>query len=63
MVTTERIIEGLPEETQKLLQAYLKDVKGVFGDQLEGMILYGSAVRGEFIPGRSNLNTAPGVTV
>jgi hypothetical protein len=56
MATTERIIEGLPEETQKLLQAYSKDVKGVFGDQLEGLILYGSAVRGEFMPGRSNLN-------
>ena len=26
MATTERIIEGLPEETQKLLQAYSKDV-------------------------------------
>jgi len=53
---TERIIEGLPEQTQKLLQAYSKDVKGVFGDQLEGLLLYGSAVRGEFLPGRSNLN-------
>jgi hypothetical protein len=53
---TERIIEGLPEQTQKLLQAYSKDVKGAFGDQLEGLLLYGSAVRGEFLPGRSNLN-------
>jgi hypothetical protein len=53
---TERIIEGLPEQTQKLLQAYSKNVKGVFGDQLEGLLLYGSAVRGEFLPGRSNLN-------
>ncbi|MCX5720442.1 MAG: hypothetical protein NT179_00220 [Nitrospirae bacterium] len=53
---TERVIEGLPGETQNLLQAYTKDVKGVFGDQLEGMLLYGSAVRGEFLPGRSNLN-------
>ena len=56
MATTERVIEGLPEETQKLLQVYSKDVKGVYGDQLEGLILYGSAVRGEFMPGRSNLN-------
>ena len=56
MATTERIIEGLPEQTQKLLQAYSKDVKGVYDDQLEGLILYGSAVRGEFMPGRSNLN-------
>ena len=53
---TERLIEGLPDDTQKLLQTYVKQVKGVFGDQLEGMLLYGSAVRGEFLPGRSNLN-------
>jgi hypothetical protein len=56
MATIERIIEGLPEETQNLLQAYTKDVKGTFGDQLEGLLIYGSAVRGEFLPGRSNLN-------
>jgi hypothetical protein len=56
MAATERIIEGLPEETQKLLQTYTKDVKGAFGDQLEGLLIYGSAVRGEFLPGRSNLN-------
>lgn len=56
MAMTERIIEGLPEQTQKLLQAYSKDVKGAFGDELEGLLLYGSAVRGEFLPGRSNLN-------
>lgn len=53
---SERVIEGLSDETQKLLQTYVKDVKGVFGEQLEGMLLYGSAVRGEFLPGRSNLN-------
>ena len=53
---TERLIEGLPDDTQKLLQTYVKEVKGVFGEQLEGMLLYGSAVRGEFLPGRSNLN-------
>lgn len=53
---TERVIEGLSDETQILLQTYVKEVKGVFGEQLEGMLLYGSAVRGEFLPGRSNLN-------
>jgi hypothetical protein len=56
MSTTERVIEGLPEETQTLLHAYVKDVKGLFGEQLEGVLLYGSAVRGEFLQGRSNLN-------
>ena len=53
---TERLIEGLPSEIQKLLQAYVKEVNGQFGEQLEGMLLYGSAVRGEYLPGRSNLN-------
>lgn len=56
MSTTERVIEGLPEETQNLLHAYVKDVKGLIGEQLEGVLLYGSAVRGEFLQGRSNLN-------
>src|SRR4030065_1452106 len=53
---TERVIEGLSDETQQLLQTYVKEVKGVLGEQLEGILLYGSAVRGEFLPGRSNLN-------
>ena len=52
----ERMIEGLSNETQKLLQTYVKEVKAAFGDQLEGLLLYGSAVRGEFLQGRSNLN-------
>jgi hypothetical protein len=56
MAPSERIIEGLPEETQKRLQAYTKDVKAAFGDRLEGLLIYGSAVRGEYLQGRSNLN-------
>jgi hypothetical protein len=31
-------------------------VAKVYGNELEGIILYGSAVRGEFLQGRSNLN-------
>ena len=56
MGTAERLIEGLPNDTQKLLRTYVKEVNRVFGEQLEGMVLYGSAVRGEFLSGRSNLN-------
>ncbi len=56
MAATERIIEGLPQETQRLVQAYAKDVKAALTDHLEGLLIYGSAVRGEFLPGRSNLN-------
>ncbi len=50
------IIDGLPEETHKLLKSYVKDVTKVYGSELEGILLYGSAVRGEFLPGSSNLN-------
>lgn len=53
---SERTIEGLPEDTQRLLQIYAKDIKAAYGDRLEGLLIYGSAVRGEFLPGRSNLN-------
>ena len=56
MATMERVIEGLPEETQKLLHIYVKDVKALLAEKLEGVLLYGSAVRGEFLVGRSNLN-------
>lgn len=50
------IIDGLPDEYQEHLRVYVKDVQRVYGDSLEGVLLYGSAVRGEFLPGRSNLN-------
>lgn len=53
---SERTIEGLPEETQQLLHRYTKEVKAAYGDRLEGLIIYGSAARGEFLLGRSNLN-------
>ena len=56
MSSVEWTIDGLPEETQQLLRSYVKDVAQTYGNQLEGVLLYGSAVRGDFLPGRSNLN-------
>lgn len=50
------IFEGLPSETQTTIRAYTKEIGNVFGTQLVGALLYGSAVRGDFLPGRSNLN-------
>ncbi|MCP9463458.1 MAG: hypothetical protein NNA25_01510 [Nitrospira sp.] len=49
-------VEGLPDETRKLLQSYVEDVVNALGDGLEAVLLYGSAVRKDFLPGRSNLN-------
>lgn len=49
-------IEGVPDDTQRLLRSYVKDVAQAYGEQLDALLLFGSAVRGEFLPGRSNLN-------
>lgn len=57
-MSVEWTIDGLPEDTQQLLRAYVKDVVRAYGEHLDGILLYGSAVRGEFLPGRSNLNVA-----
>ena len=46
----------IPSEVQQLLQRYVKETTSLLGSQLEGILLYGSAVGGEFLPGRSNLN-------
>ncbi|MDI3461725.1 MAG: hypothetical protein OJF50_000546 [Nitrospira sp.] len=56
MQSVDWTIDGLPEETQRLLKLYVKDVVKVYVNELEAILLYGSAVRGEFLPGRSNLN-------
>jgi hypothetical protein len=48
--------EGLPVETQATIRSYTKEVGKLFGTLLEGLLLYGSVVRGEFLAGRSNLN-------
>ena len=56
MSSAQWVIDGLPEGTQKLLRSYVQDLAKAFGDQLEAVLLYGSAVRGDFLPGRSNLN-------
>jgi len=56
MQSVDWTIDGLPDETQKILKSYVKDVMKLYENELEGILLYGSAVRGEFLSGRSNLN-------
>jgi len=56
MQSVDWTIDGLSEETQRLLKSYVKDVVKVYVNELEAVLLYGSAVRGEFLPGRSNFN-------
>ncbi len=54
--STERTFDGVPDDVQQTLRAYVKEVRAAYGERLNGIVLYGSAVRGEFLPGRSNLN-------
>lgn len=48
--------QALPPEVQETLKGYLRDVSAIFGANLQAVILFGSAARGDFLPGRSNLN-------
>jgi hypothetical protein len=46
----------LPEEVQDLLTRYVTQVNKDWGSDLGGLLLFGSAARGDFIMGRSNIN-------
>lgn len=46
----------LPSEVRPLLRAYVAEVTKLFGASLQAVILYGSLARGEYLPGRSNVN-------
>lgn len=46
----------LPAEVRPLLRAYVAEVTKLFGASLQAVILYGSLARGEYLPGRSNIN-------
>ena len=46
----------LPEDLRETLEQYLIQLQKDWGADLEGLLLYGSAARGDFIAGRSNFN-------
>lgn len=48
--------ERLPEKFEKRLSEFVGTIRDLLGDDLKGIILYGSAVRGEFDTRRSDLN-------
>jgi len=53
---TQALLEALPEEVRETLRSYVKDTTGRFRSGLQSIVLYGSAARGDYLPGRSNLN-------
>lgn len=49
-------LPNLPLDVRQLLRRFVTEVRVLFGASLEGVVLYGSAARGDFLPGRSNVN-------
>lgn len=56
MLVNEGLPDSLPLEVRQTLRSYLEEVTGLFGSTLEAVILYGSAARSDYLPGRSNIN-------
>ena len=50
------MLQRLSRDVRLVLGGYLKDISGIFGPALQAVILYGSTIRGEYLPERSNLN-------
>ncbi len=46
----------LPEDVQDILTRYTEHLHKHWGENLQGLILFGSAARGDFLLGRSNIN-------
>jgi len=45
-----------PRDPKEIFDAIIKDYAGVFGDGLVSIICFGSAARGEYRPGKSDIN-------
>jgi hypothetical protein len=56
MSLTDTMFETLPEEVRQTLALYVQRMTDLYGASLHAILLYGSAVRGDYVPGRSNLN-------
>jgi hypothetical protein len=52
----ETVLLSLPDEVRTVLRTYASQVSRLFEQRLEALLLYGSAAREEYLPGRSNLN-------
>lgn len=47
---------GLDPRTEGLIESFTREVRGLYGEELLAVILYGSAVGPEWLPGVSDLN-------
>ena len=68
MSLSDTMFDSLPEDVRDTLRSYVDQTTRLYGPSLQSLLLYGSAVRGDYLPGRSNLNlllllSAPDVSV
>lgn len=48
--------ESLPDELRALLRRYVKQIGGIFGEEVSAIVLYGSGAGPDYLPDRSNVN-------
>jgi len=46
----------MEEKTRKVLEKFKEELKGLLGENLKAIVLYGSGARGDFVPGKSDIN-------
>jgi predicted nucleotidyltransferase len=49
-------LASLPDDVRRVLREFVADLTRALGQELEAVLLYGSAARGGYVAGRSNLN-------
>jgi len=47
---------GYPKQPEEIFETFTTDFKGIFGEDLMSILLFGSAAGGDYRPGRSDLN-------
>ena len=50
------VMSRIPKNPNEIFDQFVNDYKGIYGDDLVSIILYGSAAGKEYIPGRSDIN-------
>jgi predicted nucleotidyltransferase len=46
----------IPKTPQEVFPEVVEDLKKIYGDGLQSIILYGSGARGDYVPGKSDIN-------
>jgi len=46
----------IPKTPQEVFPEFVADLKGIYGEGLQSLILFGSGARGDYVPGKSDIN-------